>query len=111
VVAVIKGPINPSTSPNPRLIFHGTHFWYVMVLHLLDLVTTTSLLEPLEKFTEWERFHSLATNVISPRIEINSGVEPDKAAGEFTASIASAYRLPTNKIILVQIECKNTRRG
>jgi hypothetical protein len=40
---------------------------------------------------------NLASNSLSPRIEINSGVEADKAALEFTASIASAYRLSTSK--------------
>jgi hypothetical protein len=34
------------------------------------------------------------------RIEINSGVEADKAACNFTASIASAYRLATSKVTL-----------
>jgi hypothetical protein len=35
---------------------------------------------------------------VSPRIQINSGVEADKAAREFAASTASAYRLSTCKI-------------
>jgi hypothetical protein len=43
---------------------------------------------------------SLASNLISPRVEINSGVEADKEARAFTASIASTYRLSTNKITL-----------
>jgi hypothetical protein len=47
-----------------------------------------NLSEPVEKFTDWERFQSLALELISPRIEINSGVEADKAARDFTASIA-----------------------
>jgi hypothetical protein len=49
-----------------------------VVFHILDLITSNKLLEPLEKFTDWERFQSLASNLISPRIEINSGVEVDK---------------------------------
>jgi hypothetical protein len=60
-------------------------------------------LAPLEKITDWERFHSIASNLISPRIEINSRVEADKAAHAFTASIASAYRLSTSKITLSEL--------
>jgi hypothetical protein len=54
--------------------------------------------EPIEKYTDWERFQSLASDLISHRVEINTGVEADKAAREFTASIASAYRLSTSKV-------------
>jgi hypothetical protein len=42
-----------------------------VVFHILDHDKTV---EPLEKFTDWEQFQSLASNLISPRIEINSGV-------------------------------------
>jgi hypothetical protein len=57
----------------------------------------------LSKNSDWERFQSLASELISPRIEINSGVEADKAARNFTASIASAYRLSTSKVTLSDI--------
>jgi hypothetical protein len=40
---------------------------------------------------------------VSPRIQVNSGVEADKAARDFTASIASAYRLATSKITLSDV--------
>jgi hypothetical protein len=40
---------------------------------------------------DWEQFQSLASNLISPRIEIKLMVGADKAAREFTASIARAY--------------------
>jgi hypothetical protein len=70
------------------------------MFHILDQVRTKQISEPLEKFPNWERFLSLASNLISPRVKINSGVEADKAARAFTASIASAYRLSTNKITL-----------
>jgi hypothetical protein len=46
--------------------------------HIMDHVRTENVLAPLEKITDWERFQSLASNLISPRIEINSGVEADK---------------------------------
>jgi hypothetical protein len=71
-----------------------------IVFYVLDHVTTKKLLNPLEKFTDWERFQNLVSNLISPKIEINSGVEANKAAVELTASIASAYRLSTSKVKL-----------
>jgi hypothetical protein len=70
------------------------------MFHILDHVRTKEISEPLEKFTNWERFQSLASNPISPRAEINSWVEADKAARAFTASIASTCRLSTNEITL-----------
>jgi hypothetical protein len=74
-----------------------------IILHILDHVRTHNLSAPAEKFTDWERFRSLASNLISPSIEINSGVEADNAARAFTASIASAYRLSTCKITLADL--------
>jgi hypothetical protein len=74
-----------------------------IVFHILDHVRTTKLSEPTEKFTNWERFQSLASDLISPRIEINSGVEADKAARDFTASIASVYRLSTSRITISEL--------
>jgi hypothetical protein len=74
-----------------------------IIFHILDHVTTNNVSAPLEKFTDWERFHSLASNLISPRLEINSGAEADKAVRAFTASIASAYRLSTSKITLSEL--------
>jgi hypothetical protein len=71
-----------------------------IIFHILDHVKIRNLSEPVEKFTDWKRFQSLASELISARIEINSGVEADKAARDFTASIASAYRLSTGKITL-----------
>jgi hypothetical protein len=65
-----------------------------IISHILDHVTTQNISAPLEKSTDWEQFQSLASNLISSRIEINSGVEADIAARAFTASIAS--RLSTD---------------
>jgi hypothetical protein len=67
-----------------------------ILFHILDYVTTRNLSEPIEKFTDWERFQSLASDLVSPKIQINSGVEANKAAREFAASITSAYRLSTS---------------
>jgi hypothetical protein len=70
--------------------------------HILDHIRTKNV-SPLEKFTDWEQFQSLTSNLISPRIEINSGAEADKAVRAFTASTASAYRLSTSKITLSKL--------
>jgi hypothetical protein len=74
-----------------------------ILFHTLDHVKIRNLSEPVDKFTDWERFQNLASELISPKIEINTGVEADKAARDFTASIASAYRLSTSKITLFDI--------
>jgi hypothetical protein len=69
----------------------------------LQSVKIRNLSELFERFTDWERFQSLASELISPKIQINSGVEADKAARNFTASIPSAYRLSKSKITLFDI--------
>jgi hypothetical protein len=38
-----------------------------VVFHIPDPVRTTQVLEPIKKRTDWERFRSLASNLISPR--------------------------------------------
>jgi hypothetical protein len=70
------------------------------IFHLLDHVTTKTLSERLEVLTDWEGLHDFASNLISPRIDINSGVEADKAALEFTAS---TYRLSASEIKLSEL--------
>jgi hypothetical protein len=74
-----------------------------IVFHILDHVKIRNLSEPIEKFTDWDRFQSLASELISPQVQINSGVEADKAARDFTASVASAFRLSTSKVTLSDI--------
>jgi hypothetical protein len=69
-----------------------------IIFHILDHVKIRNLSEPIEKFTDWDHFQSLASEVISPRIEINLLIEADKAACNFTSSIVSAYRLATSKV-------------
>jgi hypothetical protein len=39
-----------------------------IVFHILDHITT-SLSDPVEKFTDWDRFQSLASDLVSPRIQ------------------------------------------
>ncbi|PNF42024.1 hypothetical protein B7P43_G12302 [Cryptotermes secundus] len=74
-----------------------------IIFNILDHVKIRKLSEPIGKFTDWERFQSLASELISPKLEINSGVEADKAARDFAASIATAYKLSTSKITLSDI--------
>jgi hypothetical protein len=74
-----------------------------IIFHIMDQVKTKTISAPPEKFTDWERFQSLASNLISPKIEINSGPEAEKAARAFTASTTSAYRLSTSKITLPEL--------
>jgi hypothetical protein len=69
---------------------------------LRGYVTAKKLSEPLETFTDWEWFQNLAPNLMSPRIEINSGAEADKAALEFTAFIDLQNEIA---MFLVQIGC------
>jgi hypothetical protein len=71
-----------------------------IVLHFLDNFRTLNLTDSVDKFTDWERFQRLASELISPRIQINSGAETDKEAIDFAAPIVSAYRPPTSKITL-----------
>jgi hypothetical protein len=71
-----------------------------VIFHTLDHVKIRNISDPIETFTDWDWFQSLASELISPKIEIISGVEADKAARDFSASVASAYRLSTSKITL-----------
>jgi hypothetical protein len=73
-----------------------------IIFHKLDKVKIRNLSELIEKFTYWEWFQSLVSDLISPRLEINTG-EADKAASEFIASIASAYRLSTSKVKISEV--------
>jgi hypothetical protein len=75
-----------------------------IILHILDHVKIRNHSEPIEKFTNWDRFRRLTSELISLTIEINSGVEADKAARYFTAFIASACMLATGKVTLSDID-------
>jgi hypothetical protein len=69
-----------------------------IVFHLLDHIRTRNRSGPVDKFTDCERFQKQASELISPKIQINSGEEAHKATRDITASISSAYRLSTSKI-------------
>jgi hypothetical protein len=43
------------------------------IFHMLNRVKIRNLSEPIENFTDWDRFQSLASELMSPKIEINSG--------------------------------------
>jgi hypothetical protein len=74
-----------------------------IAFHILDHVKTKNISEPVEKFTDLERFQSLSSDLISARIEINSEGKAVKAKRNFTASISSEYRLSTIKVTLSDI--------
>jgi hypothetical protein len=73
-----------------------------IVFHVLDHIKTKNLLDQLKNST-LGTFQSLASGLISPRIEINSEEEANKAVRNFTATIASAYRLSTSKVMFSDI--------
>jgi hypothetical protein len=73
------------------------------ISHILDHVKIRNFSEHIEKFIDWDRFQSPNSELLSPRIQINSGVKPDKAARDVAASITSEYRLQTSKVILSDI--------
>jgi hypothetical protein len=51
-----------------------------IVFKLLDHIRNRNLSDPVDKLIDWERFQILASELISPRIQINSGEEADKVA-------------------------------
>jgi hypothetical protein len=69
-----------------------------IIHHILDHVKIRNLSYPIEKFANWERFQSLASELISPKIQNTSEIEADKAERYFTTSISLEYRLSTYKI-------------
>jgi len=71
----------------------------LVLFQRLDHVSTRDISVPVEINTDWERrFQSLASDLISPRTQIHTFEDAEEAARKFAASIASAYRLSTNKI-------------
>jgi hypothetical protein len=51
--------------------------------HIMDHVENRKVLNRAEKLTDWERFQRLASELISPRIQINSDEEAYKSARDF----------------------------
>jgi hypothetical protein len=68
-----------------------------VIFHSLDHTRTRNVSGPVDKYTDWEQFRSLASKLILPRIQIISKEEADKAVRENTAFIPLACRLSTIK--------------
>jgi hypothetical protein len=66
-------------------------------------VSKLRIFRNLLKNSDWVRFQSLTSDLISSRIKINSEVEANEEELDFTASIASAYKLSTSKVTLPDI--------
>jgi hypothetical protein len=56
---------------------------------ILDPVRAGEALYPVVKFTDVERFQSLASDLVSPSIHIHSSEEDNIKSCDFAASIAS----------------------
>jgi hypothetical protein len=54
---------------------------------ILDPVRTRENLDPVERLTQWELLKSLASEFISPDIQIHSSNEADKRARDSETSI------------------------
>jgi hypothetical protein len=46
-----------------------------IVFHIMELVLTRNLPDPIEKFMDWDRSQNLASDLASSRIHINSAQE------------------------------------
>jgi hypothetical protein len=63
-----------------------------VIFHLLNPIRSRYFLYPMDKFTDWERFQCLASELISPKILVNpEEEEANKAPRDFTSSVASVY--------------------
>jgi hypothetical protein len=66
---------------------------------MMNHVSTRDISAPVEIHTDWERFQSVASDLISPKTQIHTCED----ACNFAATIASAYRLSTHKITLSEL--------
>jgi hypothetical protein len=76
---------------------------YLPVVFHIRIISKLGIFQNLLKNPDWERFQSLTSCLTSPRIKINMGVEADKAEHDFTAPFASAYKLLTSKVTLLDL--------
>jgi len=74
-----------------------------ILFHILDHVSARDILDPVENHTDWERFGGLVFDLISTRIKIDTADDADRAACNFAASTASAYRPSRCKFILPEM--------
>jgi hypothetical protein len=49
-----------------------------IIFYLLEHVKVTKLSKVNWKLTDWKRFQYIASELISPRLEINTGIEAEK---------------------------------
>jgi len=75
-----------------------------ILFHILDNVSTGDISAPVEIHIDWQRFRSLTSDFVSPRIQIHTVNDPKRVACDFAASIASAYSLSTRKITLSELK-------
>jgi len=61
---------------------------YQIFFHIMDRVRTRDIWNKVEKFINRERFRSRISELISPRIQIDSGEEAENAIQHFTVSVA-----------------------
>jgi hypothetical protein len=76
-----------------------------IIFCILDHIKAREILDLVEKLTHWERFQSVTSALVSPRVEINSCIDADKAAPVFAACTASAYRLSTKTTTISDRKC------
>jgi hypothetical protein len=76
---------------------------------IMDHVSSRNISAAVETDTDWKRFRSLASELISPQIQTCTIEEAEKAASNFTSSVTSAYRLSTR--ILTLSDLKNELPG
>jgi hypothetical protein len=74
-----------------------------VIFHILNHGRTRNLSDMVDIFTDWEQFQSLVSDLISPRLQINLDGKADKVACNFTASVASAYKLSTSRLTLLDL--------
>jgi hypothetical protein len=65
----------------------------------MDYVESRETFDLVEKFTDWERFHSLTSKLVSLRLQINISERADKVVFDFTASVAAAYWFPKKNTV------------
>jgi hypothetical protein len=68
-----------------------------ILFHILDHVKIRNLSEPIENYRDWERFQSLASDLISPRLEIKRGLKPIK------------WRVNSQSLLRQRIGCRRVR--
>jgi hypothetical protein len=75
----------------------------LVIISVLDPARRKESLDPVEKFTDWELFQSLASELASPniQIQIHFSNEADKEARDFAVTVVSAYRLSARKTTIL----------